>query len=224
MKFTPNFTKTEWKRGLIALCVSMLVVPGLLSLIPGLSAAQANFAAYLTDAVVVLVFLRRFLGRNVAAALDHPFSTLYLAALGYLAHLALGQLVAIAVIWLQPEFVNLNDQTIQSQLTSEVPLMVLTTVVLAPIVEECFFRGLLFRGIYDRSPAAAWTASVVLFAAVHVAGYLGSYSPLALLVSFIQYIPPGIVLCITYRRSGNIISPIFAHAFINLAACLAVLR
>ena len=224
MKFTPNFTRTEWKRGLIALCVSMLAVSGLIAQIPGLSNAQLNFVSYLTDAVVAVIFLRRFLGRNIAAALDRPFATLYLATLGYLGHLALGQLTAVVISLLQPEFINLNDQTIQTQLVSEVPLMVMTTVVLAPIVEECFFRGLLFRGLYDRSPAAAWTASLVLFAAVHVAGYIGSYSPLALLVSFIQYIPPGIVLCVTYQRSGNIISPIFAHAFINLAACLAVLR
>lgn len=224
MKFTPNFSKTEWKRGLIALCLSMLLVPGLLAFVPGISDARINFGSFLADLALVIIFLRRFLAKNIAVALDQPFRTLYLAALGYLGVTALNELTWLLTFWIQPEYVNLNDQSIQGQLASETSLMLLTTVVLAPIVEECFFRGLLFRGLYDRSPAAAWVASVVLFSVVHVAGFIGFYSPLALLVSFITYIPAGVVLCITYQRSGSIISPILAHAIINLMAASAILR
>ena len=224
MKFTPNFTKREWTRGLIAMCISMLIMPGLLAFIPGITDAQLNFASFLSDGIIVMLFLRRFLGRNITAALDHPLRTLYLAALGYLANMAFSQMTAIVSYLLLPDYVNLNDQSIQSQLTSETTLVLLTTVVLAPIVEECFFRGLLFRGLYDRSPAAAWTASVVLFSVVHIAAFIGWYSPLALLVSFITYLPAGIVLCVTYQRSGNIIAPILTHVFINLMAVSATLR
>ena len=224
MKFTPNFSRQEWKRGLIALCLSMLLVPGLLSLIPGLSGARINFLSYLADFAVVILFLGRFLKKNILVALDHPFSTLYLTALGYLGITTLTELASILTFWLVPQYVNLNDQTIQSQLASETTLMLLTTVVLAPIVEECFFRGLLFRGLYDRSPAAAWMASVALFSVVHVAAFIGYYSPLALLASFIAYIPAGLVLCITYERSGGIVAPILAHAVANLMAATAILR
>ena len=224
MKFTPNLTKTEWKNSLIAMTAALFLLPGLLELIPALSGAKLNFAAYLISAGTAVYTLHRFLGRNISAALDRPFLTIYFAILGYLAHLALGELVEYAIWLLLPDYVNLNNQAIQTQLSGELTLMALTTVVLAPIAEECFLRGLLFRGIYDRSPLWAWILSVGLFAMAHVAGFLGIYTPLELLVSLLIYVPAGVVLNVTYRRSGNLISPIFAHAIINLMAALAAAR
>ena len=224
MKFTPNLTKTEWKRGLIAMCLSMLMVPGLLAMIPALSVTELNFYSYSISAATAVACLRRYLGRNILAALDHPFATLYFAVLGYLANLVIMQMADYAAYLLLPDYVNYNNQAIVVQLSTDLYLMLATTVVLAPIVEECVFRGLLFRGLYDRSPVAAWVASVGLFAAIHVVSFIGVYSPLELVVSLLMYVPAGVILCVTYRRSGNIIAPIITHAVINLMASAAVLR
>ena len=224
MKFTPNLTKTEWKNGLIAMTVAMFLLPGLLAFIPGLSEAMLNFTAYFISVGTAVYFLRRFLGKNMVVALARPFATLYLAALGYLANLAFAE-VTHYIAWLvSSDYVNLNNQTVQSLLATDLPLILITTVVLAPIAEECFFRGLLFRGIYDRSPIWAWVLSVGLFAVGHVAGYIGMYTLPELLVSLLIYIPAGIILNVTYRRSGSIISPIIAHVIINLMAALAATR
>ena len=224
MKFTPNLTKKEWKNGLIFLTLALFLLPGLLVFIPILSGAQVTFTGYLISVATAVWCLRRYLGKNVLDALDHPFSTLYLAILGYFANMALVQVVSVAAYYILPDYVNFNNQVIEAQMSTELSLMVVTTVVLAPIAEECFFRGLLFRGIYDRSPVLAWVLSVGLFALAHVAGFLGIYSLPALLLSFVIYIPSGVVLCATYRRSGNLISPIIAHAIINLMAALAATR
>ena len=224
MKFTPNLTKTEWKHGLIAMTVAMFLLPGLIAYIPGLSGARLNFAAHFISAGTAVYCLRRFLGKNITAALDRPFATLYLAVLGYLAHLAFTEIVDFIAWTLLPGYVNLNTQAVQTQLSADLPLMLATTVVLAPIGEECFFRGLLFRGIYDRSPLWAWVLSVGLFAVGHVAGYIGMYTLPELLVSLLIYIPAGVILNVTYRRSGNLISPILTHVIINLMAALAVTR
>ena len=224
MKFTPNLTKTEWKNGLIAMTVAMFLLPGLLAYLPGLSGAMLNFTAYFISVGTAVYCLRRFLAKNVGVALAHPFATIYLAVLGYLAHLVFAQMVDFIAWTLLPGYVNLNTQAVQTQLAAYLPLMLITTVVLAPIAEECFFRGLLFRGVYDRSPFLAWVLSVGLFAVGHVAGYIGTYSLPELLVSLLTYIPAGIILNVTYRRSGSIISPIIAHAIINLMAALAATR
>ena len=224
MKFTPNLTKKEWKNGLIFLTVAMFLLPNLLVFIPGISGAELLFGSYFISAATAIWCLRRYLGKNILAALDHPFATIYLAILGYLANMALVQMVSVAAYSLLPDYVNFNNQVIETQMSTDLSLMVLTTVVLAPIAEECFFRGLLFRGIYDRSPVWAWILSVGLFALVHVAGFIGSYSLMEMLVSLVIYIPSGVVLCVTYRRSGNLISPIFAHAVINLMAALSATR
>ena len=159
MKFTPNLTKTEWKNGLIAMTVAMFLLPGLIAYIPGLSGARLNFAAHFISAGTAVYCLRRFLGKNITAALDRPFATLYLAVLGYLSHLVFAELADFIAWTLLPGYVNLNTQAVQTQLSADLPLMLATTVVLAPIGEECFFRGLLFRGIYDRSPLWAWVLS-----------------------------------------------------------------
>ena len=224
MKFTPNLTKTEFKNGLVALIATFFILPNLLALIPALSEAQLNFFSYSISAATAVACLRRYLGRNILAALDHPFATLYFAVLGYLANLVIMQMADYAAYLLLPDYVNYNNQAIVVQLSTDLYLMLATTVVLAPIVEECVFRGLLFRGLYDRSPVAAWVASVGLFAAIHVVSFIGVYSPLELVVSLLMYVPAGVILCVTYRRSGNIIAPIITHAVINLMASAAVLR
>ena len=224
MKFTPNLTKIEWKNGLIYLTLALFLLPSLLVFIPGLSGAQVLFTGYLISAATAGWFLRRYLGKNILVALDHPFATIYLAILGYLANMALVQMVSYAAYFILPDYVNFNNEVIETQMSTDLSLMLATTIVLAPIAEECFFRGLLFRGIYDRRPVLAWVLSVGLFALAHVAGFIGSYSLMEMLVSLVIYIPSGVVLCVTYRRSGNIISPIIAHASINLMAALSATR
>ena len=224
MNFTPNFSKKEWKSGLIALTLVMFLLPNLLALVPGLSGARLSLAAYLLSAITAVRCLRRYLGKNLTAALDHPFFTIYFAILGYLANMVLTQMMGYTAYWVLPRYVNYNNQVIESMMSAELTRMLLTTVVLAPIAEECFFRGLLFRGMYDRSPWAAWTLSVGLFAIAHVVGFIGVYTPLELLLSLLIYVPSGVVLCVTYQRSGNLICPILAHALINLMAALAATR
>ena len=224
MKFTPNLTKTEWKNGLIAMTVAMFLLPGLIAYIPGLSGARLNFAAHFISAGTAVYCLRRFLGKNITAALDRPFATLYLAVLGYLAHLAMSSVLAFGIYAIAADFINLNDETVGAMLQGDPRLIIFTVVLLAPIVEECLYRGLLFRGIYDRSPILAWSLSVGLFAASHVVGYLGLYSPLALAISFVQYLPAGIVLCITYQKTGTIMGPMLTHAIINFMAVYATTR
>lgn len=225
MRFTPNLSRSEQKYGFITMAICLLLLPGALTLcIPGISDARLNFTVYFITAAAIVYVLRRFLLRNAAVALVHPVWCIYYACLGYLAQLAFREILGLLVWAMDPGFVNLNDQAILSQLDSEFGLVVITTVVLAPIAEECFFRGVLLRGLFDRSPVLAWVLSVGLFAAVHVMGFIGVYSPLELLLAAIQYVPAGIGLAIAYQRGGNIFSPILAHAIINGMAVLSVTR
>ena len=219
MKFTPNLTRTEQRSGFIVLAVCMFLLPSLLAvLIPDLSDARLNFTAYFISAAAALYVLRGFLLRNLAAAMAQPFRCLYIGCVGYLAHLALTELATLVIYMIAPGFWNLNDANITTLLGAEFGLMALVAVVLAPITEECFFRGLIFRGLYDRSPVLAWVLSAGLFAAVHVIGYIGLYSPVELVLAFFQYLPSGVALCIAYQRGGSILSPILTHMIVNAMA------
>lgn len=139
-------------------------------------------------------------------------------ALYWALSLALGHLLGL----LQPDFTNKNDQAIIEMIDVNYGLMLLGTVVLAPITEEVFFRGLVFRGLYDCSPVLAWIVSVSAFSAIHLLGYIHTLSPIALLISFMQYLPAGLCLAASYRLSGTLICPILIHAAINAVGMLVV--
>ena len=224
MKFLPNLSRSEQKYGILTFVFCLLLLPGALMLaLPGFSSARLNFTTYFITAGALVWVLRRFLLCNLRSALERPFQCLYYAAIGYLGQMGLTEVVSLLVYRLAPDFVNLNNQTVTAMLDSEFALMAFTTIVLAPIAEECFFRGLLFLGLYDRSPVLAWVVSVGLFAAMHIVGYTGLYTPLEMLLAFIQYLPAGVALCISYQRGGTIFCPILTHAIVNAMALWQVL-
>ena len=84
----------------------------------------------------------------------------------------------------------------------------LLVIVVAPVAEELFFRGFLYRVL--RLRMAFWLAALVdgiLFGLVH--GALVIVPVLAFL---------GFVLCWTYERSGTLLVPIALHALNNAIA------
>jgi membrane protease YdiL (CAAX protease family) len=81
-------------------------------------------------------------------------------------------------------------------------------IVVAPLCEEIFFRGFLYRIVRGR--LGLWPALVIvgsLFGAVH----LSSGGPLA--VALIA--PLGFLLCLVYERSGSLYPCIALHALNN---------
>ena len=94
-------------------------------------------------------------------------------------------------------------------------LMFVGTVILVPPVEECLFRGVIFRNLYKKSHAAGYLISMLAFACIHILGYIGQYSPLELVLAVLQYLPAGLCLGWSYIRGDSIFAPIFIHAAVN---------
>lgn len=83
----------------------------------------------------------------------------------------------------------------------------LFAVVLAPVVEESLFRGLLYPLLRDLGwPRLALVSTALLFGAIHL--NLAAFVPLSLF---------GATLAWLYSRTGNLLAPITAHAMFNLA-------
>lgn len=113
-----------------------------------------------------------------------------------------------------------KDQVVQSmglgQSVAGDFAMIIAVVILAPICEELFFRGLIFRALRDGgarfvplpvSIAAAALISGLCFAAVHNAP--GQEAQFAILVI------SGILWAVLYEISGSILAPILVHAVNN---------
>lgn len=84
-------------------------------------------------------------------------------------------------------------------------LAVLAMVILAPIAEELFFRGVVFNAwLREGGRAWAYLGSATLFAVIHLS--LVAVLPIFLL---------GLALAWIYRRTGNLLAPIAMHATVN---------
>lgn len=226
MIFSTKPNRNETLSGGIYLAFMLIFLPMLLRLLNSLtgntlSAGKVNFLYYFINFAAILPIFRRFLIQSVKDAMRIPFPTIWLALLGYMGNMALSELLTILLVLL-PNFANINDLNVTLMLQEEFSLVAFGIVVLVPVVEETLFRGMIFRNLYDRSPAGAYLISMFAFAAIHVTGYIGSVEPVYILLSFLQYLPAGYCLCFAYRRSGTIISPILMHMIVNAVAAFSM--
>lgn len=226
--FAKNYlTRKELSWGIRYLLFQTVFLPSLLSyanrLLPApLPAAWVNFLYFTINLGAALGILHRFLKGFFPTP---PTQLLRILLVGILffgvnhgASRALGWLLSLV----SADFSNVNDQTVFSLLRENFLLTAIGTVIFVPIAEECFFRGVLFRGLYDRAPWAAWVFSVFIFAFIHVRNYIGVVSPLTLALCFVQYLPAGICLAAAYRVSGSLLCPILIHAAVNAAGLLTL--
>jgi CAAX protease family protein len=97
-------------------------------------------------------------------------------------------------------------------------LFVIGAVVLAPVIEELLFRGLLLRALLRRmAPVTAVLVSAVIFALVH---YIGDPNTLPFLPALTGL---GAVLAVVALRSGELSTSIFIHAGFNLTTTILFL-
>jgi len=97
-------------------------------------------------------------------------------------------------------------------------LAVVAAVLLAPVLEELVFRGLVHRALRIRlGPAVATVCSSVVFAVVHVDVAVSQPWALGGLVLV------GAVLATAYERSGGLLVPVALHAGFNAATIGALL-
>ena len=184
--------------------------------------AGVNFLFFCVNFAVTLFLLRKYLLNQLKLAKDNLETVLQTVMVGFVAYWMLNFLVCCLIFAVDPEFSNINDNAIAKLAAENFPIMLFGIVILVPVAEESLYRGVIFRGIYDYSPALAWILSAGLFALLHIFRYTGSVSPSRLLLCFIQYLPAGLCLGAAYRLSGSILSPILIHAAVNLVGMMSM--
>lgn len=175
-----------------------------------------NCVMFCLNFICLTAIFHRFLIEAVKTAVAQPARTLKAAFFGLLLYFGLSFLVGLLIQLVNPDYLNLNDETVSGMMLEGGVLMGVCTAMLVPVAEELLFRGILFRGIYQRSPITAWILSPILFSLIHIVGYIGSYDLISFSLAFIQYLPAGICLAFAYRKADTIIAPILIHMVINL--------
>jgi membrane protease YdiL (CAAX protease family) len=147
------------------------------------------------------------------------------AVLGMAATLGLGTLVTFVLEPLFQAIVH-HDVTPAEQVGTDIHgwetvAFVLAVVVVAPVVEEFFFRGLFFRTLRDRHGFVVGAlGSGVLFALLHSgAGSLASNVMLQIAIAIF-----GVCLAAMYEWRGTLGANVAAHAAFNLVTVLTVLK
>ena len=92
-------------------------------------------------------------------------------------------------------------------------LVIIAVVVVAPIAEEVFFRGVVFNALLrEAGPRWAFIGSSALFAVIHLS--LVAVVPLFLL---------GLAFAWIYQRTQNLLAPIAMHAVVNAVSVAVTL-
>jgi len=193
-----------------------------------------DFLANAVDQVVLLVVLLVYLqwrhrGWQRAVRLpklrELPKELAIGAGIGIAMVFALGVLVSAV---LQPLFraATHQDVTPAEQIGTGIHgwgavVFVVAVVVVAPVVEEFFFRGLFFRTLRDRY--GLWVGAIgsgMLFALLHT-GAGGMAQKLMLQIAIGLF---GVGLALLYDRRGKLGANVAAHAVFNLITVLTVLK
>jgi len=121
MIFSTKPSRRETIGGGIYLILYIAVMPWLVPILSipfadRLDAAQINFIYFMVNFAATTVIFRKFLLASVRDALVIPSRTLWYTVFAYLGSRMLGGMVASAILSLEPEFANINDQTVSTLL------------------------------------------------------------------------------------------------------------
>ena len=139
-------------------------------------------------------------GRNATAAITSGVGW------GVVAWLGSTGVAAVVVYMLELLGIEPEPQAAERAIAMLDPLLViLAVVILAPIAEEIFFRGVVFNALLRESGRRwAYIGSSALFAVIHVS-----------LVALVPIFLLGLALAWIYRRTGNLLAPMAMHATVN---------
>lgn len=213
--------------GWIYMAVQQFLIPYLLLAIflrlkLPVSNVWQNFLFFLINFLVVVTAFARFLAGDLRILGKRFWPAVCTCVTGFVLYWAANMLLSICIAIYFPDFSNTNDANIQSMADKHFPLMFIGTVLLVPTVEETLYRGVIYGSLERHSRVLACVVSTVLFAAIHLVGYIGNTPPLYLLIGFLQYIPAGLCLAWAYAQSGTIFVPILIHTAVNLIGMLAM--
>lgn len=128
-------------------------------------------------------------------------------------------LALLPLVWLGGD--TGNQQLVEELERSRglpVVLFAIGAVVMAPIVEETLYRGLLFRALLRRvGPGTSVFVSALIFAAVHFLGDPNAFRSLPALAAL------GVILALRALRTGSLSASILIHAGFNLTTTVLVL-
>lgn len=114
------------------------------------------------------------------------------------------------ITYFTPNEIAANQETVVNTFKSFPLVMIILTVLVAPVLEESIFR-LSIRKLFPKSNKLYIFTSGFLFGLLHIASETTLYG----LLYIIPYSIPGFIFAYTYVKSNNIFVPISLHMIHN---------
>lgn len=219
-KMYVSMTTGERAFGWLYFALELFIIPTLLvrgnSLLPSpLSHGWVNFIYFCLNFGAVVWIFHGYLSRSLTAVGKNYMEFLKATVLGFVALWAANAVLGWVIGWIMPNFQNINDASIAQMAGLDYWIVAIGTILLVPIAEEVFYRGLIFHGLYAHNRKMAYILSTAAFCLTHVMGYWGSADWLTIAVCLIQYIPAGVLLAWAYAEADTIFAPILIHMAVN---------
>jgi membrane protease YdiL (CAAX protease family) len=194
--------------------------------------SMTNFSVYLVGLVIILLLAKPYLLQDLESSRNNTKKFFVFIGQGILIYYVGNILTELLGITGDSE----NQKTIVALLQSKyVAIVLLTTVILAPLIEEIVFRKAFFDLLSKKTKMNSITIIVVSgisFAMIHfvmaILDILLSEQGLGALLSELIYIVPyfisGLVLGYIYEKSErNILVPITIHMLNNILSAILIL-
>ena len=216
----PEMSRFEMIGGFLYLPVYVIGLAWLLGLILaalGRTASETtvNVLYFLINFVAVALIFRRWLIASLGRISRRFWPFLQAAVLGVAFYYALSWALGLVFSFLRISVSNPNDGYVAQLAGANFRLIAVGTILLAPMVEETLFRGLIFGNLHQKSRFLAYALSALAFSAIHVWGYVGQVGWTATLLCALQYLPAGVALGWTYEKADTIWAPILVHSMVN---------
>lgn len=183
-----------------------------------------NVLITLSTAILLLVVFKDFIKKNWEIFRQNLLENIiWVLTIGILAAYLFGYIGEFIVNLVLPADVReaTNQTLVVTMVSSNMLLMAFHAVVLAPIVEELFFRGLIFNTLRQKSMFWAHLISAFLFGLLHVYTYILA-GDMSEWIKLIPYMTTGLAFSYTYEKRQSIIAPILLHGLKNLIAVILI--
>lgn len=220
--FPSRMTEKETITTACIMGAHLIIMPILLGLIPDETVERwglvmLNCIMYGTTATLMVLTLMRYLRADFDIMLNWKKHTVRGVLLAFFVSYGISLVISGALgLFGVTLGSTANNDMVLGFVRRDYNRMFAAIVLLAPLAEEPFFRGIIFGKLIRKQRLAAYVASTLAFAFYHVWQY-AIQDPRALL-DMINYIPVSIALAWCYEQGGNIWAPIAFHSLNNLVS------
>ena len=183
--------------------------------------AKVNFYGLLIGSIVFLGLFGKDILYQIKQSYGKWFKIIKSTFIYYFIYILLATIYLIIVEPLLPTTSSQNQELVSMIATSSLLLMSISTIILAPFIEEFVFRYALINAENKSRVSKSLIISSLIFGFVHIYGGLqnGQFHELLFLP---QYALMGYMMGLVYLQTNSLMGAIFFHMINNFIAVMAL--